>query len=313
MKKFNETEKELLSQANPVARYWLAEKLKRHELTDKTRNTFIYLNLVEDNIYYKWHQNCREDMKRVKLNECLPELYAYISLPEVSVVKALAVVQRKYAKETNKSRQKQLGKMVAKIQRLDNSKRLLYRQAKEQFAAGRVKNVLEDIASRIENSDEITSENLLFTKQAIKHYLRLTKLGVTPGIDELRLCLQPQFAEDPDLFTKQVNIVYSTYHEGKDVPADIKDACFEFIKGSIKVAGYFHATLIDYIFKNDEISERAFQLFCDAEKYIRGKSMAALPHARAAKLAAKKGLYDKPVAELSDSDVRILRLEKMFA
>ena len=41
--------------------------------------------------------------------------------------------------------------------------------------------------------------------------------------------------------------------------------------------------------------------------------MAALPHARAAKLAAKKGLHDKPVAELSDSDVRILRLEKMFA
>ena len=95
MKKFNETEKELLSQANPVARYWLAEKLKRHELTDKTRNTFIYLNLVEDNIYYKWHQNCREDMKRIKLHECLPELYAYISLPEITVAKALAVVQHK--------------------------------------------------------------------------------------------------------------------------------------------------------------------------------------------------------------------------
>lgn len=313
MRNFSEQEKKLLSGANPIARYWLAEQLKKRALTDKIRKTFIYLSLVEGNIYRKWHQNCREDMKRIKLHDSLPELYAYISKPDVSVVKALASVQRRYAKETSKTRQKQIGKMIAKIQRLAYSEKLLYRRATEQFAAGKTTNVLETIAAAIENTDEIKAEKLLFTKQCIKHYNRLTKLGLTPDIDELRLALRPDFVEDTDIFNRQVNIVCSTYHKGMDVPSGIKDVCFEYIKSSIKIAGYFHANLIDYIFKNDEISERAFQLFCDAEKYIRRSGMTALLKNRAARLADKKNLHNKPAAELSDSDVRILRIEKLFS
>ena len=313
MRKFSSEEKELLSGASPAARYWLAEQLKKRALTDKIRKTFIYLNLVEGNIYRKWHQNYREDMKRIKLHDSLPELYAYISRPEVSVVKALASAQRRYAKETSKTRQKQIGKMIAKIQRLAYSEKLLYRRATEQFAAGKTANVLETIAAAIENTDEIKAEKLLFTKQCIKHYNRLTKLGLTPDIDELRLALRPDFAEDTDIFNRQVNIVCSTYHKGKDVAADIKDVCFNYIKASIEVVGYLHANLIDYIFKNDEISERAFQLFCDAENIIKNKGMASLPQVYAKKLAKKKGLYTKEADKLSDSDIRILRIEKLFS
>ena len=178
MRNFSEQEKKLLSGANPIARYWLAEQLKKRALTDKIRKTFIYLNLVEGNIYRKWHQNCREDMKRIKLHDSLPELYAYISKPDVSVVKALASVQRRYAKETSKTRQKQIGKMIAKIQRLAYSEKLLYRRATEQFAAGKTTNVLETIAAAIEN---ITGEP--FDPASIKTLDDLTaKIHVTDYI-----------------------------------------------------------------------------------------------------------------------------------
>lgn len=313
MRKFSSEEKELLFGANPAARYWLAEQLKRKELSPAIKKQFIFLNLIEKNIYAKWHKNCLAEMKRIKLHNCLPELFAFVSRADVSVSKALAYTRKQYAKETNATRQKHIGKMLLMLQRLSLSETLLYRQAKEQFAQGNIKTALETVAWRIENFDEVMSENKLFLKQSIKHYLRLIKLGIVPSIEELKLCLKPEFADDDIIFTKQVNIVCSTYHKGKDVAADIKDVCFNYIKASIEVVGYLHANLIDYIFKNDEISERAFQLFCDAENIIKNKGMGVLPQVYAKKLAKKKGLYTKEADKLSDSDIRILKIEKLFA
>ena len=315
MKNFSNKERELLSQAKecPIARYWLSQKLIIKELSVNIERRFTYLLLVENNIYCQWRQNCLEDMERIKLHDSLSELFSYISQPNVPLVKALATLQRRYAKETSKTRQKQIGKMISLLQRLVHSEKMLYQLSKKEFANGKIENVLENIASRIENADEIFAENRLFTSQCIKHYNRLTKLGIKPRVDELRLCLRPEFAENAEMFTKQVNIICSTYHEGQDVPIEVKDACFEFIKSSIDVVGYLHANLIDYVFKNDRISERAFQLFCDAEKYIRNNGMAVLLKDRATRLAEKKGLYGRPAADLSDSDVRVLRLAKMFS
>lgn len=306
-------EKELLANAAPAARYWLITQLEKRKLSDQLKKNFVFLNLVEKNIYQKWHQNCLADMKRIKLHNCLPDLFEFISRPDVSVSKALATARKQYAKEKNATKQKQLGKMVAMIQRLATSKINFYKQAKEEFAKGNVAHALEDVARQIEQSDEATAENLLYLKQSIKHYNRLIKLGIKPQIEELKLCLKPEFAVDNDIFTKQVGIVCSTYHKGKDVQADIKDVCFNYIKASIEVVGYLHASLIDYIFKNDEISERAYRLFCDTAKLIKQTGMSSLPHVYAGRLAKHKGLHDKPAAELSDSDVRILRIEKLFS
>ncbi len=306
-------EKELLANAAPAARYWLITQLEKRKLSDTMKKNFVFLNLVEKNIYQKWQQNCLAEMKRIKLHNTLPELFEFISRPDVSVVQALSAARKKYAKEQNKTKQKQIGKMLVMLQRLANSEKLLYQRAKEQFAKGNIAHALEDVAKQIEQSDEATAENLLYLKQSIKHYTRLTKLGITPSIEELKLCLRPEFAYNNDILTKQVKIVYSTYKPGHDVPADIKDVCFAYIKASIEVAGYLHASLIDYIFKNDVISERAFKLFCDTETLIKRTGMSSLPHVYAGRLAKHKGLHDKPASELSDSDIRILRIEKLFA
>lgn len=311
--KISNPEKELLSKSHPASRYWLLKQIEKGALSDDTKRQLHLLNFIEGNIYKQWRENCLQDMKRIKLHNCLPDVFAFISQPDVSLAKALAFVRRKYAKETNKSTQKQLGKVILLLQRLANSESMLYQEAKKHLDSNNLRQAIEKIAKSIEKQDEIRTENLLFLKQSIKHYLRILKLGVTPDIAELAICLKTDFSSDNNIFTKQVDIVYSTYHPGEDVPADIKDICFNFIKASIEKAGYFHANLINYIFKNDEISERAFQLFCDTEKMIKATGMSSLPRTYAARLAKNKGLYNKPASDLSDSDIRILRIERMFA
>lgn len=308
----NQEERTFLSQAHPATRLWLITRLQKTKMNKTIKGSYLYLNTVEGNIYRQWHENCLNEMRRTKLHICVPDLFNFISQPEVSVTKALAAAQRQYARETNKTRQKHIGKMVAQIQRLADSETRLYRETKEKLINGQAENTLEDVAARIENADEIWAEYRLYTMQSIKHYNRLLKLGAEPSTHELYQCLDARFAVDSDIFTKQVSIVCSTYHKGQDVPAEVKDICFCYIVASLEYAGYLHASLIDYIFKNNEISERAFNLFCDAEKIIRSKGMNVLPATYAARLAKQKGLYEKPAAELSDSDVRILRIEHMF-
>lgn len=312
--KFSEQERTLLSQACPITRRWLIHRLEEEAspLSETTKGIYMYLNLVEENIYRKWHENCLADMKRIKLHDSLPELFAFVADPAVSLPKALSTAQRRYASEKKQTRQKQIGKMIALMTRLDSSEKLLYHEACELLLSGETKNVLEKIAYRIEHADGVLNEYRLYTNQSIKHYNRLMKLGVIPSVHELYQCLDARFAADADIFAKQVNIVCSTYQSGQDVPADIKSVCFEYIVQSLEYAGYLHANLIDYVFKNDEITERAFRLFVDAEKKICEKGMGVLPATYAHKLAARKGLYDKLAAELTDSDVRILRIERMF-
>lgn len=312
--KITEKEKHLLSQARPVTRKWLFNLIKNGKVLDEALNkNYMFLNIVEGNIYKAWHANCLADMKRIKLHDCLPDLFEFVADPKVTLPKALATVQKRYISETSKTRQKQIGKMIALLNRLDNSKKRFYHEATEQLlSSNKIKKVMEEIAHRIENMDGILNEYRLYTNQSIKHYNRLLKLGVRPSVHELYQCLDARFAADADIFTKQVNIVCTTYQKGQDVPADVKDVCFHYIALSLEHAGYLHANLIEYIFKNDEITERAFKLFCDAEKRIHEKGMDSLPRMYAHRLAVKKGLYSKPAAELTDSDVRILRIERMF-
>jgi hypothetical protein len=311
MKTFTSEEREMLSKAAPVTRKWLYNFLINGGEINQNLNMFYYLQLVEQNIYSAWHANALADMKRIKLHDSLPELFAFVATPAVGVAMALAKAQKCYASEKSKTRQKQIGKMITILTRLAQSEKQLYHEASALILKGQIENTLESIARKIEDADTSYNEYRLYTKQSIKHYNRLIKLGITPSIHELYQCLDVRFAAEDDVFNKQVSIVYGTY-TGQDVAAPVKDMCFNFIKKSIGVAGYLHANLIDYIFKGDEISERAFQLFCDTADLLKQNGMSVLPHQFAHRLAVKKGLYEKSSAELSDGDIRILRLERMF-
>ena len=305
--------KEMLAQAHPITRKWLISLLKNQEISVKVEREFIYLNTVEGNIYKAWHQDCLSEMKRIKLNTCVPDLFEFVADPKVNLAKALSTAQKLYAKEENKTRQKHIGKMVALLQGLSLNEKKLYKETTEALSSGEKSTCIERIAKEISTANEVTNEYRLYTKQSIKHYNRLVKLGRKPSVHELYQALDPRSAADPNIHTAQVNIVSSTYTKGCDVPNDIKDVCFDYIRESIKYAGYFHVVLMEYIFKNDTISERAFNLFTEAENVIRHSGMAIMPKMYAHRLAKKKGLYDKQAVELSDSDLRILKIEQMFS
>jgi len=304
----------ILSQAQPITRKWLYNKLlKNKKLSQKIQNEYQYLNTVESNIYKSWHQNCLAEMKRIKLHSCVPDLFEYVASPKVKLPKALAVAQKKYTRETNKTRQKHIGKMISLLQALAHNEKKLYRKTTEALLKGEKSYCLEKFAAEINTDNELANEYKLYTKQSIKHYNRLKKLGQQPSIHELYQALDPRSASDNNIHTAQVQIICNTYQEGQDVSADIKEVCFEHIVESIQYVGYFHVSLMDYIFKNDMITEKAYNLFCDNKDIIVKTGMAIMPKKYAQKLANKKGLYTKPATELTDSDLRILRIEKMFS
>ena len=314
MPKLSKKQKEMLSSSHPITRRWLINEFNRQkEITKTLISKHDYLNIIEGNIYRSWHQDCLSEMKRVKLNICVPDLFEYVADPKINVTKALSEAQKRYARETNKTRQKHIGKMISMLQTLANNEKKLYNEASNALLNGSSHGCLDRIAMDIYTNNEIANEYLLYTKQSIKHYNRLVKLGKKPSIHELYQALDPRSASNVNIHTAQVNIICSTYRQGEDVPEDIKAVCFEHITQCIQYTGYFHINLMEYIFKNDMITEQAFQLFEDSKDIIIKTGMKVMPKSYAHRLAQKKSLYDKPAVELSDSDLRILRIEQMFS
>ena len=311
MKKLSKEQKAMLSSAQPITRRWLMNEFNHN--TTVTSKLYNYLNLIETNVYRSWHQDCLSEMKRIKLNTCVADLFEFVANPKVNLAKALSEAQKRYARETNKTRQKHIGKIISMLQTLATNEKKLYREATNALINGAPLDCLEKIAMEIYTNNEVANEYRLYTKQSIKHYNRLKKLGQQTSIHELYQALDPRSASDVNIHTAQVNIICATYQEGKDVPEDIKAVCFEHIAQCIQYTGYFHVALMEYIFKNDMITEQAFQLFEDTKDIIIKTGMKVMPKAYAHRLAKKKGLYDKPAVELIDSDLRTLRIEQMFS
>ncbi len=313
MKKFTEEQKTLLSKAQPITRKWLCSRLEKDQpVPQAVHNGYNYLNTIEKSIYNQWHQDCLNEMQREKLNLSVPELYALISDPKVTVKRALILAQKFYSRKDLATKQKHIGKMISLIKKLADRETNFYQQASERLRTEKPNNVLEEVALALETVNRRDSEDLLYTRQSLKHIKVLRKLGFSPSVHEIYQALEPRFAGLNELYQKQIQVVMDTYVEGQDVPSEIKDVCFEFIKESIPHAGYFHANLIAYIFKNDTISEKAFQLFIDVEKLIKNQGMEVLVYSQAMRLIGGKKLLVKKPEEYEDSDLRILRLAKIF-
>ena len=313
MNTFTTEQKTLLSKAKPITRKWLCSRFEENQPVSQTiQNGFTYLNTIENSIYNQWHRDCLNEMQREKLNLSVPELYSLISDPKVTVKQALILAQKFYSRKDLAAKQKHIGKIISLIKKLADREKSFYRQASERLRAEKPNNVLEEVAKALETVNRRDSEDLLYTRQSLKHIRVLRKLGFSPSVHEIYQALEPRFAGLNDLYQKQIQVVMDTYVKGQDVPAEIKDVCFEFIKESIPHAGYFHANLIGYIFKNDTISDKAFKLFADMEKVIKKQGMEILVYSQAMKLANLKKLAAKKITELSNEEMNILRLAEIF-
>ena len=310
MRKLTKDEKTLLSMLQAITRKWLYGALQQGLEIPEERVWAV--NSIEESIYATWHKDCLDEMRKEKLHLSVPELFSQVSDPKVSVIQALKLARRFYTNKNFADRQKHIGKIISKLQRLYDKEKVFYRQSLEQMETVSPIEAMKTVADRLGKEDKIEAEYRLYTIQSIKHIRVLISLGCQASAHEYYQALDPRFAADSDLYQKQINLVLGTYTEGEDVPADIKDVCFEFIKESIPRVGYLHASLIEYIFANDCISDRAFKLFLDAEKCIKEYGMGVLISYKAKNLADALGLEVKEDSELSASERNILELIKIF-
>lgn len=309
-RKLTKDEKTLLSMLQAITRKWLYGALQQGLEIPEERVWAV--NSIEESIYATWHKDCLEEMRKEKLHLSVPELFAQVSDPKVSVIQALKLARRFYTNKAFAARQKHIGKIISKIQRLYDKEKVFYRQSLELMETVSPVEAIKTVAERLGKEDKIEAEYRLYTIQSIKHIRVLISLGYKPSVHELYQALDPRFASDYKIFQKQINLVLGTYTEGQDVPADIKDVCFEFIKESIPRVGYFHVSLMNYVFENDFISDRAFKLFLDAEVSIKKEGMSVLVHKKATDLADALELKNKEDSELSASERNILELIKIF-
>ena len=310
MRKLTKDEKTLQSMLQPITKKWLYGELQQDNKIPEER--IFAVDSIETNIYATWHKDCLEEMRKEKLHLSVPELFSQVSDPKVSVIQALKLARKFYTNKDFADRQKHIGKMISKIQRLADKEKAFYQQTIELMKKVSSIEAIKTIADRLGKEDKKDAEDLLYTRQSLKHIRVLISLGYKPSVHELYQALEPRFAANSDLYQRQINLVLGTYTEGQDVPDDVKAVCFDFIKESIPYAGYFHANLIDYVFKNDSISPRAFQLFMDVEKYIKSQGMSILVYSKAKKLADSLGLEGKKISELSASEMNILKLVEIF-
>ena len=309
-RKLTPEEKTLQSMLQPIAKKWLYGELQQNNKIPEER--IFAVDSIETNIYATWHKDCLEEMRKEKLHLSVPELFAQVSDPKVSVIQALKLARKFYTNKDFVNKQKHIGKIISRLQRLADKEKNFYRQSLELMKSYAPVEAMKTIANKLSKEDKKDAEDLLYTRQSLKHIRVLISLGYKPSVHELYQALEPRFATNSDLYQRQINLVLSTYKEGQDVPDDVKAVCFDFIQQSILYAGYFHANLIEYIFKNDFISERAFQLFLDVEKYIKEQGMSILVYSKAKKLADSLGLEGKKISELSASEMNILKLTEIF-
>ena len=309
-RKLTPEEKTLQSMLQPIVKKWLYGALQQGLEIPEER--IFAVDSIEANIYATWHKDCLDEMRKEKLHLSVPELFAQVSDPKVSVIQALKLARKFYTNKDFVNKQKHIGKIISRLQRLADKEKNFYRQSLELMKSYAPVEAMKTIANKLSKEDKKDAEDLLYTRQSLKHIRVLISLGYKPSVHELYQALEPRFAANSDLYQRQINLVLSTYKEGQDVPDDVKAVCFDFIQQSILYAGYFHANLIEYIFKNDFISERAFRLFLDVEKYIKEQGMSILVYSKAKKLADALGLERKKISELSDSEMNILKLVEIF-
>ncbi len=308
MEKFK---KELLANAGAATRkFFYKNVLSKSNSCDET--LFNEINNVELQTYQKWHQKCLSDMRRVKLHTALPELYDKISTPEVTVKQALALVRRAYASKLYEAKRKQVGKMVSLIQALADRENKFYHMAQDALAAETSAKALAQLAEELSKMGARDSEDLLYTKQSVKHVNSLRAIGVEPSVHELYQALEPRFAYIEKLYDKQINVAILSRAEDGSISDEVKDIIFDFIKESVPTAGYFDIRLIEYIFYHDRISNRAFKLFCDMETLLKRQGIGIMISCRVQTIVKKQGLKDKLISELSESDLNLLKLEEIF-
>ena len=128
-RKLTPEEKTLQSMLQPIVKKWLYGALQQGLEIPEER--IFAVDSIEANIYATWHKDCLDEMRKEKLHLSVPELFSQVSDPKVSVIQALKLARKFYTNKAFAARQKHIGKIISKIQRLADKEKTFYRQSLE--------------------------------------------------------------------------------------------------------------------------------------------------------------------------------------
>lgn len=319
-RKFTKEEKTLLNSAHPITRWLIVHYLKNgKKLTKVFASNIQNMNFIEGNIYKIWHQKCLQEMRKDKLQYVVAEVYERVADPDVTVKQALSLVRRYYNRKDYVDKQKQLTKMIIRLKELMDREAKLYKESKTLFEDVLIKegtyNVdtliksMENRAKEMETNSLIDIEDRRFAEQCILHVNVRRGLGREPRISALIEALEPRFVTNPDLYDKQIDLVCAT----KVVSDEVKTVCYDFIKASVEIAGVFPQKLIEFIFRDNFVSEKSYELLSGMSGLIISQGMHPWVLSEARKLATNLGLFDKDIEKLTLSDKHILKLIEVFS
>lgn len=313
MKQLNFEEKKILAAAQPITRKFFFNKLQNgSELTPDFVKRFEEINSAETDLYQKWHKKCLSDMKRVKLHLTISELFEQIADPEVNVKQALAIAKRAQRSKKYENKRKQVEKMIDLLQSLAERESKIYYLATERLESNPSAITIALLGNEIGTLGAINSEDLLYLKQSIKHVNCRRALKAPVSVHELYQALEPRFAYMDKIYDQQIQIVVDSCNNDGAIPEDIKDVIFEFIRESAKVVGRMEAKFVACLFKNWQVSNKAFKLFSELEDIIKSNGINYMIACMCERIIERRSLKEKKLTELTDSDLNIIRLCEMF-
>lgn len=307
--KFNTEAKTFLSNCAPITRRWAVDLLNKGISLEEVKITVKVFHVSEVTIYKKWIENAVKDMSRIKLNLSMKEWVDQLVIG-VNFDRLLSRARKEYIKSESKA----LGKFINRVKRLQDKEKEFYRRAVAMLLAGENFVRVLDMASEMETENELFLERELYLKQTIKHIERLNKLGVRESYNNIVQALKPEYAGNPAIFDKQVIIACHTYVDGTVDPST-KVKVYRFIEESVKYAGYVHASLIQYLMKQDRnmkqrISRETFELLEKLCPTIKKYGMSAIVSSKLKPLV--EALQEKEVSQMSESDLYVLKLADMY-
>lgn len=290
-----EQKKKILSTCGPITRKLLHEAYLNGSVDEKT---LIEWRDLEKEVYQRWKD------KTYFILEKKGVLFLYMNCVETDdVSKNYNIIKKLYEREKNKDVEKQLRIVLETLEFYRDQKKNLYRLASQKSKTGITPQILCELRQEIdainrEKKQQKTS--LKAVKTAIKEACEAFERGETPSIELLKLALNPEASQDNGIYADQVVLVSKTYvtiKEGtiqtKDVPQEIKEVTFEYIKKSAEYSKYMHVVLINYIFLNNTLSEQAYDLLVKMKADITKVGMGILPFANAKSIVEAKGLINK--------------------
>ena len=241
----------------------------------------------EKHLYRKWFLKMSRDINDLRAD---PETYAYKIVQEirnhedVNLQKLLSRGEKQMQMQQNAGHRpsRMLGQVLDLIKRYLERRERFYSYAVQTIVNLDMDKLTSQVAAH-EESYRRHNEDQLFQLQVLKHVRNLQDYDRPIPIELFKIALQTEFSDNPKILQEQSLLVYHVYDSQCEKPLLFKQMCFDFIYEVLtKIKG--DVTLINWLFRDDWISQETHDLLIEAHPMISKFGMGVVVLYKAKKL-----------------------------